>query len=517
MSEATEVLYSDIKPRLKPYIHQQRIMPKLVDGMVGNGYHALFMEMATGKTKVAIDAMMYMYKKGYIGGCVIVAPKSVCREWVPGTSIGVCLNDPYPDSTQCEKHFTIPFNSYLWDGKDTKKAQAEFESFMEAPGFSVFAVNIEAFSSVPMAMRLRLRAFMKSRKVVMAVDESSFIKNSESSRTINVTLARKYAYSAMIMTGTEIGRSIVDLYSQFEFLSPGFWGKTLSQFKLRYCIMRLEINPKNGRRYNKIIGAQRIDEMLSIIGGSTSRALKSECPDIPPKIFKTVYVDVTSDQKKIIQSLKTIHAAKVCDTVIEIDGGASFINKARQVLGGGVINRQYDDNDQLSVDEVLWIDKNPPKLQALVDSIEDHSEQAIVWSVYSHELLLIADRLKEFGEVVIYDGKHLNTREEGKKRFVDGKARFFVGNPAAGAFGLNLQNCHIQYLYNAPTAPIVYNQMTDRTNRPGQAFDCLYISLVARSSVDRRVQELIKQGVDIMDAMKHVDLAQLEKLFNGDD
>ena len=58
--------------------------------------------------------------------------------------------------------------------------------------------------------------------------------------------------------------------------------------------------------------------------------------------------------------------------------------------------------------------------------------------------------------------------------------------------------------------------MIERTNRPGQTFDCLYITLVARSAVDKRVQELIKQGVDILDAMKRVDVKQLEKIFNGD-
>lgn len=57
------------------------------------------------------------------------------------------------DATQCERHLTIPFNSYLWDGKSTKKSgRGVLLSFLAAPGFSVFAVNIEAFSSVPDTM-----------------------------------------------------------------------------------------------------------------------------------------------------------------------------------------------------------------------------------------------------------------------------------------------------------------------------------------------------------------------------
>ena len=508
--------YSLITPRYAPYEHQRRILPACIEGIVNRGAHALYMEMATGKTKVALDAAMFLHKTWGIDGLVVVAPKSVCREWVPGTAIGVYHATPPADATQCERHLTIPFNSYLWDGKSTKKSDEEFSSFLAAPGFSVFAVNIEAFSSVPDTMRLRLRSFMRSRKVVMALDESSFVKNHEASRTINVMLARSYAAGAIIMTGTEIGRSVIDLYSQFEFLKKGFWGRSFSQFRLRYCTMELKLNPKTGRRYNKIIGTQRLDELLDTIAPYTSRATKKECPDIPPKIFKDLYVDVTDEQRRIIQSFKKLQAATVNGVQIEIGDGAAFINKARQVLGGAVIHREHDEDGEVVADEILRLPGVCPKMQALCDSIEDHDEQAIIWSVYSHEIEMIAERLAEYGEVAVYDGKHLATREEAKKRFIEGKARFFVGNPAAGAFGLNLQNCHIQYLYNAPTAPIIYNQMIERTNRPGQAFDCLYITLVARSAVDKRVQKLIKQGVDILDAMKRVDVKQLEKIFNGD-
>jgi len=508
--------YDSIKPRLTPYIHQQRIVPEIVDSLLSCGFRAEFMEMATGKTKVTLDAVMVLHKMGKVDGLVVIAPKSVCREWVPGTAIHVFRDIMSSDMTQCEKHLTIPFNSYLWDGKSTAKSDEEFSHFLAAPGFSVMAVNIEAFMTVPDAMRIRLRTFMKSRKVVIAQDESSKIKNSEAYCTKNVTLARSYAIGALIMTGTEIGRSIVDLYSQFEFLKKGFWGMTLSQYKLRYCIMQLNINPKNGRRYNKIIGTQRLEELLGKIAPYTSRATKKECPDIPPKIFKDIYVEVTPEQRRIIQSFKKLQEAVVDGKIITIGDGAAFINKARQVLGGGVILVEKDEEEEILSREIVWIDKTPPKMQALLDSIEDHDEQAIVWSVYSHELEMIAEHLSKIGETIIYDGKHVKTREEGKKRFMEGKARFFVGNPAAGAFGLNLQNCHIQYLYNAPTAPIIYNQMIERTNRPGQEFDCMYISIIARSSVDTRVQELIKQGVDIMDAMKRVDIKQLEKIFNGD-
>jgi len=825
--------YDVIKPVKSPYEHQKRIMPETVDGILNDGMRALFMEMATGKTKVVLDAAMYLYSTEGIGGLVVVAPKSVCREWVPGTRIGVYNEGPTDDMTQCEKHLSIPFNSYLWDGKYTAKGQKEFEVFYKAYGFSVFVVNIEAFSSYKLLLSERLRAFMVSRQVVIAADEcfhadtmvdvyeehrftqkriadiiagdvvysavgisrvrgvkrrviadgivrisingskvmcsrnhpfftssgwvsaanlvpgdrlirayeamrllrgevlpevrqdtallreellcemedatagdqgetllegdagqvrgrnealvrigqpdgegksgkdtrikpnekseiarpvfseapsdgleasqtmrewhrtdggsgnsldaswigmdlgksdsyspesgiwlsdmlqgghserraddcdrsrreyplltqssrrkegcppckyrvdsvevleqgsnalcavggtdagiylydldveghpsfsidgflvhnSSFIKNYGASRTQNLIAARYYAAGAVIMTGTEIGRSIVDLYSQFEFLDTRFWNMDLGAFKRRYCIMKLEINPKNGRRYNKIIGYKNLEELFARIAPYTSRAIKADCLDLPPKIFSTIWVDITPEQKRIINSLKTIQAALVKGTELAIGDGAAFINKARQVLGGGIINKYSDADGNIISEDIIWVEENPPKLQALLDSIEDHNEQAIVWSVYSHEVKMIAKALEPHGEVAIYDGKNVATREEGKKRFMEGKARFFVGNPAAGAFGLNLQNCHIQYLYSAPTSPITYHQMIDRINRPGQTFDCLYISLVARSAVDRRVMELIREGVDIMDAMKTVDIKKLENIFGSD-
>ena len=65
------------KFKTKPYGHQVTALEKSWQKKV----YALFMEMGTGKTKVALDSLAMLYDKGKVNGALIIAPKGVYKTW----------------------------------------------------------------------------------------------------------------------------------------------------------------------------------------------------------------------------------------------------------------------------------------------------------------------------------------------------------------------------------------------------------------------------------------------------
>ena len=130
--------------------------------------------------------------------------------------------------------------------------------------------------------------------------------------------------------------------------------------------------------------------------------------------------------------------------------------------------------------------------------MSDTDEQVIVWAAFKAEIHMIAEALRPYGSVVTFDGStEIEERDAAKLAFQRGEVRFFVANMKTGAYGLNLQNCHIQYVYSRDTSPIVNWQSEDRSHRPGQKFPCVYKSLVVAGTVDERIEELIAQSTDL--------------------
>ena len=119
------------KFKTKPYKHQEKVFKESWD----RTNFALFMEMGTGKTKVAIDTIGYLYKEGKIDTAFIVAPKGVYDNWVFKEIPQHLPND-------------IPSIVLRWQPNITQTYKKEFMDFVEATKhLKLFIMNIEALST----------------------------------------------------------------------------------------------------------------------------------------------------------------------------------------------------------------------------------------------------------------------------------------------------------------------------------------------------------------------------------
>jgi len=477
--EKKEDVYSLIKPKLEPYGHQRAAVNETVRALEGPGFHALFMEMGTGKTKTTIDSWMVMVGKGLIDALIVVAPKTLMSTWT---------------DEELPKHASIDYAVLWWDGKATKKSKAAFDSFVQSKKPMVYVVNVEGFQSLNEDLRCRLSTILRSKRCLLAVDESSTIKGPDAKRSKMIVQAGRLARGRMILTGTETSKSPLDLYMQFEFLKPGFWGvKSYFMFRNKYAILE-EAYGSGGRTFKKVVGYQKLEELVAQIDPYTTRALKKNCLDLPSKIHSKILVDLTETQAKMYKQLKELLAAELeSGEIMTVENKVVLFTKFRQLTGGTM---KVDD-------EYTVIESRPEKLRALIDDLEDTDEQAIVWCAFRGEVQLIAQALSLLGTVVTYDGStDIDDRSAAKVMFQSGQARFFVANMKAGAYGLNLQNCHLQYFYSRDSSPQANWQAEDRSHRPGQKETCVYKSLIVRNTVDERLMALIEESTDLRDLVR---------------
>jgi SNF2 family DNA or RNA helicase len=243
------------KFKTKPYEHQLDALEKSWNKET----FAYFMEMGTGKTKVLIDNAAMLYDKGKINGILIVAPKGVIGTW---------YNQELP--THLPTH--IVSKTVLWQATINQKQQDKLDTLFETgEDLHILIMNVEAFSSekgVVFAAK-----FLNCHKTLMAIDESTTIKNPKAKRTKNIISLSKLSKYRRILTGSPVTKNPLDLYSQCEFLDPFLLNfASYYSFRNRYAEMK-QVNVA-GRTIQLVSGFKNLGELSDSVKNFSYRVLK---------------------------------------------------------------------------------------------------------------------------------------------------------------------------------------------------------------------------------------------------
>ena len=172
------------KFKTKPFAHQLKALEMSWDKKV----FAYFMEMGTGKSKVLIDNISMLYDKGHINGVLIVAPKGVYKNW---------FDSEIP--THMADH--VEKTMVLWEATISKTKEKELNNlFKSSDDLHILIMNVESFSTKK--GKQFAEKFLSCHKTLMAIDESTTIKNPEAIRTKTIlNLGRDVKYKR-ILTGS---------------------------------------------------------------------------------------------------------------------------------------------------------------------------------------------------------------------------------------------------------------------------------------------------------------------------
>jgi SNF2 family DNA or RNA helicase len=243
----------------QPYDHQR----KAFEDSWAAEFYALFMEMGTGKTKVAIDTMGALFEAGKVKAALVIAPKGVYDNWVKGE---IPIHLPK----------RIPRQVLRWTPAKTLKFENELKDFIveRDPKLKVFVVNVEAFST-PRGMEAAEAFLYQNPDNLVIVDESTTIKNRKASRTKNIIALQKRAKYRRILTGSPITKSPMDLFSQCNFLAEKALGfNSYYAFQARYA--NVAKRTMGHRSFQQIMGYRRLDELSDKLDRFSNRVLKED-------------------------------------------------------------------------------------------------------------------------------------------------------------------------------------------------------------------------------------------------
>ncbi len=457
----------------QPYAHQLTALEKSWD----KNEYALFCEMGTGKSKILIDNFAMLYDKGEIDGVLVVAPKGVYKNW---------------QRKEVPEHLPehIVADIVVWSPNHTKKQLEHLDvALKDDDNLKILIMNVEAFSTdkgVEFAKK-----FMRKRKVFMAVDESTTIKNRSAKRTKNIVNAGGLAKYRRIATGSPITKTPMDLYSQCDFLDPHLLGfGSFFSFQARYCKMwRRSVGTHS---FNQVVGYQNLEELTANLDRFSYRILKKDCLDLPEKIYIKRLVELTPEQRRVYDQLKTIALAVLEQGVVTAANALTQILRLQQVCSGF-----------LKTDDGKFETLPSNKLNELMEALEEVDGKVIIWANYTHDIYAIAKAIqKEYGEgtVRMYFGE---TKAEDRQQIVtdfqDPKnpLRFFVGQPRTGGYGLTLTEAKTVIYYSNSYDLEVRLQSEDRAHRIGQKNNVTYIDIVTEGTVDEKILSALRSKIDI--------------------
>ena len=460
------------KFKTKPYEHQLKALEMSWNREV----FAYFMEMGTGKSKVLLDNIAMLYDAGKIDAVLIIAPKGVYKNW-------------YDSEIPIHMVNHVQRKMVLWQAVINQKQQQKLDTlFKSETDLHILIMNVEAFSTkkgLDFASK-----FLLSHKALVAVDESTTIKNPGAMRTKNILRLSNMSKYRRILTGSPVTKSPLDLYTQCLFLDPYLLDfSSYYAFRNRYAEMRTA--NFGGRSIQIVAGYKNLPELAKTLKPFSYRILKDDCLDLPPKTFMKRVIQLTPEQKKVYAQMKSMALAEMNGKMVTTVNVITQLMRLQQITCG---HFKADDG---SMQEI----KNN-RITELMDLLEEVEGKAIIWAHWRHDIATIVREIeKEYpGSVMTYYG---DTTSDDRQKAIkeiqnpESKVRFLVGTPQTGGYGITLTGASTMIYYSNGYDLEKRQQSEARIDRIGQEKPMTYIDILAEDTIDEKIVKALRKKVNI--------------------
>ena len=312
----------------------------------------------------------------------------------------------------------------------------------------------------------------------LVLDEAQHIKNHQTQNSQAVKAVK--ADYRVVLTGTPMENSVLDLWSILDFLMPGYLGSA-TDFKERYeqPITRDKdeaVQARLGRRLRPFI----------------LRRLKTEvAKDLPAKLEQISYCELTDDQLEIYKQVLAVSRKEVMDAV-----GANGVAKSKMIVLNALLRlRQICcDLRLLKMENAEFTDDSSGKVAMFGELLEqaiDGGHRVLVFSQFTTMLALLKDKLTaEKIEYCYLDGSTTNRGAVVEKFQGNAKIPVFLISLKAGGVGLTLTGADTVIHFDPWWNPAVEDQATDRAHRIGQTRVVTSYKLIARGTVEEKILAL---------------------------
>src|SRR5688572_16894050 len=331
----------------------------------------------------------------------------------------------------------------------------------------------------------------------VVLDEAQHIKNRQTQNAQAVKAIR--GRNRIVLTGTPIENSVLDLWSIFDFLMPGYLGSA-TDFKERYEVpIARENNAEAKARL-----ARRIRPFLL-------RRLKSEvAKDLPEKIEQVSFCELTAEQQEVYKQVLESSRQEISKAV-----GTQGLQKSRMVILTALLRlRQVCcDLRLLKLEKATETNSGKVELFAeLLQEVIDGGHRVLVFSQFTEMLALLKAHLAEQEIAFSYLDGSTRDRQRVVEEFQTAEnLPVFLISLKAGGVGLNLTAADTVIHFDPWWNPAVEAQATDRAHRIGQTRVVTSYKLITRGTVEEKILNLQNKKRELIQST----LAGEEQMSSG--
>ncbi len=430
-------------------------------------------DMGLGKTAQALAHLLLEKESGRLDRpALVILPTSLVFNWMNEAA-----------------RFAPTLSLLALQGADRKSR------FSEIPRYDV------VLTTYPLLWR-DAAALTRHAYHMLILDEAQTVKNARSKGA--EVVRRIEARHRLCLTGTPLENHLGELWSQFDFLLPGFLGD--SNAFTKYWRNPIE---KQGDEQRRNLLAQRIRPFI------LRRRKEEVAPELPPKTIILRKVELAGSQRDLYE---TVRAAM--DTMVREEIASKGFGRSQIVILDALLKlRQVCCDPRLVKALVAQRVKERAKLDLLMTMLPelvDEGRRILIFSQFTAMLALIENEVRRAGiDYALLTGDTVD-REAVVSRFKSGEVPVFLISLKAGGMGLNLTAADTVIHYDPWWNPAVENQATDRAHRLGQDKPVFVYKLIVAGSIEEKILALQERKADLAAGILAADSSAALK-FGEDD
>ena len=453
------------KPRVKAklFAHQQDAYDFALDAFEKGKAVALLADMGTGKSMMTIAITGTLEAEKDVKKMLVVCPKSIVGVW----------------EDEFRKFADYRYALTVLDGTMEKKRSAF--NYMQGAALQIIVVNYES------CWRLESE-ITKWKPDLIVCDESSKIKTPSASQSKALHRLGRLSKYNIILTGTPITGSPLDIFSQYKFLDDSIFGTSFYLFRNRYAIL-------GGYQNRMIVGYRHLDELVEKVHSIAFRIKIEDAVDLPPFIDETRAITLEPKAQSLYRMLEQDCYAELANGEVTARNVLTQLLRLAQCTGGFIRDDIKSEAQQVSGAKL-------DALEDIIDTCLDEEKKVVVFARFVPEIEAIAAMLKKkkIGYAQIY-GATTDRADQVKKFQEDAEVKVFIGQLQTTGMGLTLTAANVAVFYSLDFSYANYEQSRARIHRIGQKQKCLYIHLVGKGTVDEKILNALKHKGDIAKIM----------------
>lgn len=332
------------------------------------------------------------------------------------------------------------------------------------------------------------------------LDESQAIKNPDSH--ISKAVKKLHSRRRLILTGTPIENSTMDLWSQMSFVNPGLLGT--KQFFTKEFQLPIE----------KKKDATKTTRLNSLIKPFLLRRVKSQvAKELPEKVENVRYCEMSATQRDFYETEKSAFKNKIFD-VMEKEGG----NKSHIILLQGLTRLRQIANHPLMVDDKYEGDSGKLEdISYMIQNALSENHRLLIFSQFVKHLDLIRTFMGQQDIPFAYlDGATRNRQAQVEKFQNENNINTFLISLKAGGLGLNLTQADYVFILDPWWNPAAEAQAIDRAHRIGQTQTVFTYKFIARDTVEEKILKLQQSKIRLANDLVTIEDQFIKKLSPED-